>query len=171
MIIVVPSCLKDADGARTRSDQNMQNSGLRLSDTVCTAPLGPIYNYLQIHVTYHELAATTVFHACALLPTDACSCLYLLVAEWAHSCPTMETFFHVMAMCGVLSRLLNNKHVCRRILLYITEVSDGNILFINKNWFYIPKLSPISNSSWSYYHLARLLTSIVKLPTTIWAGN
>ena len=26
----------------TRSDQNMQNSGLRLSDTVCTAPLGPI---------------------------------------------------------------------------------------------------------------------------------
>ena len=41
MIIVVPSCLKDADGARTRSDQNMQNSGLRLSDTVCTAPLRP----------------------------------------------------------------------------------------------------------------------------------
>ena len=42
MIIVVPSCLKDADGARSRSDQNMQNSGLWLSDTVCTVPLGPI---------------------------------------------------------------------------------------------------------------------------------
>jgi hypothetical protein len=29
--------------AQRRSDQNMQNSGLWLSDTVCTATLGPKY--------------------------------------------------------------------------------------------------------------------------------
>ena len=125
-----------------------------------------IYYYIQIHVTWHVLAATAVFHACALLATImqgavSTSCL----------CVWLRTFFHIMPMCGVLSRLLNNKHVCRRILLYITEVSDGNILFIKNNWIYIAKLSPISNSGWSYNHLAPRWTSIVKLPTTVWTGN
>jgi hypothetical protein len=32
-----------ATTTRTRKKKNMQNSGLRLSDTVCTAPLGPIH--------------------------------------------------------------------------------------------------------------------------------
>jgi hypothetical protein len=33
MIIVVPSCLKDADGARTRSDQNCQIDSWTLKNT------------------------------------------------------------------------------------------------------------------------------------------
>ena len=94
----------------------------------CILKTKPVQNLL-LYTDARDMTRVSSDSSISRMRTDgkynAGSCLYLVFV--------LRTFFHIMPMCGVLSRLLNNKHVCRRILLYITEVSDGNILFIKNN--------------------------------------
>ena len=71
MIIVVPSCLKDADGARTRLDQNESLLTPLLSPSMTIAH-GPICSYMAVIVCtarkfgFSNVPSYTAVHAKAL---------------------------------------------------------------------------------------------------------
>ena len=75
MIIVVPSCLKDADGARTRSDQLPKIVATYVAPLVAHTSLGPIvatfvYAFIRIFSVYDShktIAPQTVVNCSSLI--------------------------------------------------------------------------------------------------------